>query len=40
MELGGQMLLNVPGYDVKEKFDAITSFPYHIENPGMFRLWR
>ncbi|KAF8337423.1 tRNA synthetases class I-domain-containing protein [Cantharellus anzutake] len=30
----GRTLLNVPGYDIKEKFEfgVITSFAYHIEN--------
>jgi valyl-tRNA synthetase len=37
MELQGRTLLNVPGYDAKEKFEfgVITSFAYHIENSGM-----
>jgi valyl-tRNA synthetase len=36
MELHGWTLLNVPGYDAKEKFEfgAITSFAYCIENSG------
>jgi valyl-tRNA synthetase len=39
MELQGRTLLNVPGYDTKEKFEfgVITSFAYHIENSGMSR---
>lgn len=36
MELTGRTLLNVPGYDAKEKFEfgVITSFAYPIENSG------
>jgi valyl-tRNA synthetase len=37
-QLSGRTLLNVPGYDAKEKFEfgVITSFAYHIEGSGMF----
>ncbi|KAF8308576.1 hypothetical protein DL93DRAFT_2171021 [Clavulina sp. PMI_390] len=33
-KIEGRTLLNVPGYDIKEKFEfgVITSFAYHIEN--------
>lgn len=39
-QLSGRTLLNVPGYDVKEKFEfgAITSFAYQIEGSGMIQL--
>lgn len=35
--LTGRTMLNVPGYDAKEKFEfgAITSFAYPIEGTGM-----
>lgn len=35
-ELTGRTLLNVPGYDLKEKFEfgVITSFAYPIEGSG------
>jgi valyl-tRNA synthetase len=37
-ELAGRTLLNVPGYDVKERFEfgVITSFAYPIENSGSY----
>ena len=37
-QLSGRTLLNVPGYDAKEKFEfgVITSFAYQIEGSGMF----
>jgi valyl-tRNA synthetase len=37
-ELTGRTLLNVPGYDVKERFEfgVITSFAYPIENSGSY----
>jgi hypothetical protein len=37
-QLSGRTLLNVPGYDVKEKFEfgVITSFAYQIEGSGTF----
>jgi hypothetical protein len=37
-QLSGRTMLNVPGYDVKEKFEfgVITSFTYPIENSGIF----
>lgn len=36
-QLSGRTLLNVPGYDPKEKFEfgVITSFAYQIEGSGM-----
>lgn len=36
-QLNGRTMLNVPGYDSKEKFEfgAITSFAYPIEGSGM-----
>ena len=36
-QLSGRTLLNVPGYDLKEKFEfgVITSFVYPIENSGL-----
>lgn len=39
-QLAGRTLLNVPGYDSKEKFEfgVITSFAYPIENSGKCRL--
>jgi len=39
-QLTGRTLLNVPGYDAKEKFEfgVITSFAYQIEGLGMFYL--
>ena len=38
-QLTGRTLLNVPGYDAKEKFEfgVITSFAYPIENSGAGR---
>ena len=35
-ELEGRTLLNVPGYDIKEKFEfgVLTSFAYEIEGSG------
>lgn len=37
-QLTGRTLLNVPGYDEKEKFEfgVITSFAYPIENSGIY----
>ena len=37
-QLAGRTLLNVPGYDAKEKFEfgVITSFAYLIEGSGMY----
>ena len=36
MQLTGRTLLNVPGYDAKEKFEfgVLTSFAYPIEGSG------
>lgn len=36
MHLTGRTLMNVKGYDVKERFEfgVITSFAYPIENSG------
>lgn len=36
-QLTGRTLLNVPGYDLKEKFEfgVITSFAYPIEGSGI-----
>lgn len=36
MQLTGRALLNVPGYDAKEKFEfgVLTSFAYPIEGSG------
>lgn len=38
-QLTGRTLLNVPGYDIKEKFEfgVITSFAYVIEGSGRRR---
>jgi valyl-tRNA synthetase len=35
--LSGRTLLNVPGYDLKEKFEfgVMISFPYFIEDSGI-----
>ena len=35
-QLTGRTLLNVPGYDIKEKFEfgVITSFAYQLEDSG------
>ena len=37
-QLTGRTFLNVPGYDIKEKFEfgVITSFAYEIEGSGSF----
>ena len=37
-QLNGRTLLNVPGYDAKEKFEfgVITSFAYPIDESGRF----
>jgi valyl-tRNA synthetase len=37
-QLSGRTLLNVPGYDAKEKFEfgVITSFAYVIEGSGVY----
>jgi valyl-tRNA synthetase len=37
-QLTGRTMLNVPGYDLKEKFEfgVITSFAYPIEGSSMF----
>ena len=37
-QIDGRTLLNVPGYDVKEKFEfgTLTSFAYPIEDSGKF----
>ena len=37
-QLTGRTMLNVPGYDLKEKFEfgTITSFAYPIENSGNY----
>lgn len=36
----GRTLLNVPGYDLKERFEfgVLTSFAYPIENSGAYVL--
>jgi len=38
MQLTGRTLLNVPGYEVKEKFEfgVLTSFAYPIEGSGEY----
>ena len=39
-QLDGRTLLNVPGYDAKEKFEfgVLTSFAYPIENSGVYTI--
>jgi valyl-tRNA synthetase len=38
MQLNGRTLMNVPGYDAKERFEfgAITSFAYPLEGSGAY----
>ena len=40
LNLTGRTLMNVKGYDAKERFEfgVITSFAYPVENSGMFSL--
>ena len=40
-QLTGRILLNVPGYDPKERFEfgVLTSFAYPIENTGTYTFW-